>query len=138
MIRRPPRSTRTDTLLPYTTLFRSNQGPDSRYHAPEQNRPTTVAVEPAVDMIDLTGRQRQPSAVAGSKALQSCDADPAADIVPQHRPCSRSEGAGDCHHPQRAAPLRSGVAGKWQNHFRRNWRKDIFGQHQQEDAKAAE
>src|SRR3546814_3490986 len=27
MIRRPPRSTRTDTLFPYTTLFRS-------YHAP--------------------------------------------------------------------------------------------------------
>src|SRR3546814_19010805 len=25
MIRRPPRSTRTDTLLPYTTLFRSNR-----------------------------------------------------------------------------------------------------------------
>src|SRR3546814_7616668 len=27
MIRRPPRSTRTDTLFPYTTLFRSPQGP---------------------------------------------------------------------------------------------------------------
>src|SRR3546814_15588606 len=26
MIRRPPRSTRTDTLFPYTTLFRSSQG----------------------------------------------------------------------------------------------------------------
>src|SRR3546814_8779995 len=26
MIRRPPRSTRTDTLFPYTTLFRSWQG----------------------------------------------------------------------------------------------------------------
>src|SRR3546814_14153059 len=26
MIRRPPRSTRTDTLLPYTTLFRSRSG----------------------------------------------------------------------------------------------------------------
>src|SRR3546814_16075956 len=25
MIRRPPRSTRTDTLFPYTTLFRSNK-----------------------------------------------------------------------------------------------------------------
>src|SRR3546814_18791857 len=25
MIRRPPRSTRTDTLCPYTTLFRSNE-----------------------------------------------------------------------------------------------------------------
>src|SRR3546814_15067751 len=26
MIRRPPRSTRTDTLFPYPTLFRSNMG----------------------------------------------------------------------------------------------------------------
>src|SRR3546814_4635384 len=30
MIRRPPRSTRTDTLFPYTTLFRS-QDPDRSY-----------------------------------------------------------------------------------------------------------
>src|SRR3546814_2833239 len=28
MIRRPPRSTRTDTLFPYTTLFRSRHGAD--------------------------------------------------------------------------------------------------------------
>src|SRR3546814_1645128 len=28
MIRRPPRSTRTDTLFPYTTLFRSPSGHD--------------------------------------------------------------------------------------------------------------
>src|SRR3546814_2906526 len=28
MIRRPTRSTRTDTLLPYTTLFRSGRGHD--------------------------------------------------------------------------------------------------------------
>src|SRR3546814_17902595 len=27
MIRRPPRSTRTDTLFPYTTLFRSDRSP---------------------------------------------------------------------------------------------------------------
>src|SRR3546814_8626834 len=26
MLRRPPRATRTDTLLPYTTLFRSDRG----------------------------------------------------------------------------------------------------------------
>src|SRR3546814_14452048 len=32
MIRRPPRSTRTDTLFPYTTLFRS--GPACRCHQP--------------------------------------------------------------------------------------------------------
>src|SRR3546814_2357966 len=30
MIRRPPRSTRTDTLLPYTTLFRSQDFADGR------------------------------------------------------------------------------------------------------------
>src|SRR3546814_2873202 len=30
MIRRPPRSTRTDTLFPYTTLFRSNGPADLR------------------------------------------------------------------------------------------------------------
>src|SRR3546814_2589672 len=31
MIRRPPRSTRTDTLFPYTTLFRSFQRPVLEY-----------------------------------------------------------------------------------------------------------
>src|SRR3546814_5406734 len=32
MIRRPPRSTRTDTLLPYTTLFRSPDPGDAGKH----------------------------------------------------------------------------------------------------------
>src|SRR3546814_1892926 len=31
MIRRPPRSTRTDTLFPYTTLFRSSPRAQDRY-----------------------------------------------------------------------------------------------------------
>src|SRR3546814_4635224 len=38
MIRRPPRSTRTDTLFPYTTLFRSQQ-PDRRQHGPRDPDP---------------------------------------------------------------------------------------------------
>src|SRR3546814_1935475 len=33
MIRRRPRSTRTDTLFAYTTLFRSNEQPDNRDRA---------------------------------------------------------------------------------------------------------
>src|SRR3546814_13553108 len=37
MIRRPPRSTRTDTLFPYTTLFRSAGAP-SRPAAPRPGR----------------------------------------------------------------------------------------------------
>src|SRR3546814_7868790 len=35
MIRRPPRSTRTDTLFPYTTLFRSSRGSGSHLIHPE-------------------------------------------------------------------------------------------------------
>src|SRR3546814_3407762 len=34
MIRRPPRSTRTDTLFPYTTLFRSPEEPAAVSAAP--------------------------------------------------------------------------------------------------------
>src|SRR3546814_1321588 len=36
MIRRPPRSTRTDTLFPYTTLFRSHCRHQSRFHDSDQ------------------------------------------------------------------------------------------------------
>src|SRR3546814_9944436 len=36
MIRRPPRSTRTDTLFPYTTLFRSADGQWNRHRAADR------------------------------------------------------------------------------------------------------
>src|SRR3546814_2978052 len=36
MIRRPPRSTRTDTLFPYTTLFRSGVVGDDRHGLADQ------------------------------------------------------------------------------------------------------
>src|SRR3546814_19210102 len=38
MIRRPPRSTRTDTLFPYTTLFRSEFGDDERLLGPHSRQ----------------------------------------------------------------------------------------------------
>src|SRR3546814_20814707 len=38
MIRRPPRSTRTDTLFPYTTLFRSRHS-RSRAASPRRGHP---------------------------------------------------------------------------------------------------
>src|SRR3546814_2964212 len=38
MIRRPPRSTRTDTLFPYTTLFRSHRGVHRRGHRQRERR----------------------------------------------------------------------------------------------------
>src|SRR3546814_3573119 len=42
MIRRPPRSTRTDTLFPYTTLFRSKSF--GRFQPKRPSRPTLAAV----------------------------------------------------------------------------------------------
>src|SRR3546814_14220042 len=56
MIRRPPRSTRTDTLFPYTTLFRSfltDIGCDRFSHI-RRNRQTIVALALAPDE-QLTG-----------------------------------------------------------------------------------
>src|SRR3546814_4911599 len=38
MIRRPPRSTRTDTLFPYTTLFRSTSWQCAHHCAPAARR----------------------------------------------------------------------------------------------------
>src|SRR3546814_12905387 len=53
MIRRPPRSTRTDTLFPYTTLFRSARPPDGRggmivppFTCPEHNRQILLVERP--------------------------------------------------------------------------------------------
>src|SRR3546814_11255639 len=44
MIRRPPRSTRTDTLFPYTTLFRSRRPQRHRRGAGEARRPRPPAL----------------------------------------------------------------------------------------------
>src|SRR3546814_1761940 len=51
MIRRPPRSTRTDTLFPYTTLFRS-----PRARPPERDRRVrrTLSVQVIAGMLVLT------------------------------------------------------------------------------------
>src|SRR3546814_14989981 len=66
MIRRPPRSTRTDTLFPYTTLFRSK--PErwraiGQHHiiAPGRNgvERTVQPVHPLIDVHQLHLRTRQ-------------------------------------------------------------------------------
>src|SRR3546814_2486921 len=45
MIRRPPRSTRTDTLFPYTTLFRSVEGPFFLSTTPKKNGASTSSAQ---------------------------------------------------------------------------------------------
>src|SRR3546814_15571831 len=51
MIRRPPRSTRTDTLFPYTTLFRSLQLPHAR------TGPATPRDDPQLDTVERLARK---------------------------------------------------------------------------------
>src|SRR3546814_15051431 len=63
MIRRPPRSTRTDTLFPYTTLFRSRHGADdldALHHSGRRSGPRG----------DAPGAQaRRPAAVCRARAI---------------------------------------------------------------------
>src|SRR3546814_5253081 len=68
MIRRPPRSTRTDTLLPYTTLFRSVQqviAADRQRVAVARHHPD---VERRVGQLHA-GRESRRAAVDGVKAV---------------------------------------------------------------------
>src|SRR3546814_15431061 len=50
MIRRPPRSTRTDTLFPYTTLFRS-----CHHHHPSGGPPPRSGENPMTPTLAMTG-----------------------------------------------------------------------------------
>src|SRR3546814_7093343 len=53
MIQRPPRSTRTDTLFPYTTLFRSIE----QLRSSQDRLPMIpIALDPAMLSIALVGR----------------------------------------------------------------------------------
>src|SRR3546814_13980222 len=54
MIRRPPRSTRTDTLFPYTTLFRS----EGERYAPMRRAPPSLTTSALLLVLSLNPRQR--------------------------------------------------------------------------------
>src|SRR3546814_1272147 len=72
MIRRPPRSTRTDTLFPYTTLFRS--GSLARSISTDDDTVATASFKltPDTRVIDEDGRDVEPgSGTAGRLAVRS-------------------------------------------------------------------
>src|SRR3546814_14103443 len=110
MIRRPPRSTRTDTLFPYTTLFRSDQefgelqcadlgpvepvvGAVRRYRA--QDRLPLHIVDRRPDMRDR-GQQQIIFDVEDARGVvgefeEGAAAGGIIAVVAQHRPPERSE-----------------------------------------------
>src|SRR3546814_15497005 len=60
MIRRPPRSTRTDTLFPYTTLFRSDRHPvDIRMGAVDPPRELVERIADVLIGFDVAARGRR-------------------------------------------------------------------------------
>src|SRR3546814_7942125 len=69
MIRRPPRSTRTDTLLPYTTLFRSLrwQAMDRRLADLSQPARAQIGRAPAIDPC-FGVEQREDTRVMASRS----------------------------------------------------------------------
>src|SRR3546814_5522798 len=90
MIRRPPRSTRTDTLFPYTTLFRSpdelrRHGATDVHPAHRRNRESRHAVQRDVHelpRLHATGR---------------CDASPAPRAEQELRPVPGQVEIGRAH-----------------------------------------
>src|SRR3546814_12399789 len=75
LIRRPPRSTRTDTLFPYSTLFRSKMPPGSSMR--NRRRPTggasdvvrassTIAYHP-LRRVESSRQPTSPAAPDGAK-----------------------------------------------------------------------
>src|SRR3546814_15346155 len=70
MIRRPPRSTRTDTLFPYTTLFRSSS--DSRsdlFGEPVKPHPAGSLAKRSIDDVAPNGAIPR-NAATGSSGQQ--------------------------------------------------------------------
>src|SRR3546814_11200900 len=96
MIRRPPRSTRTDTLFPYTTLFRSDGGHRVRARV-LHHRGRAGAPEPGQRGRDRVGRRGEHLLLGrpGGGDLR-CVHDPAAAQlhVPDPSPAARSVAPG--------------------------------------------
>src|SRR3546814_14730160 len=86
MIRRPPRSTRTDTLFPYTTLFRS----PLRFLAHGWGETSAMPGGPQTRVIEAIGRWGSP--VADALCRVECVA--AALAVYKQTAVARSDGGG--------------------------------------------
>src|SRR3546814_16539931 len=80
MVRRPPRSTRTDTLFPYTTLFRSTVNDAPRYEVLD----TSPAAPELARLSTLLGQAQKPVAVLGGPRWNEQAVAPFAEFAQAH------------------------------------------------------
>src|SRR3546814_21004678 len=89
MIRRPPRSTRTDTLFPYTTLFRSHADPavglGDVLHQPVDGVPGVGGMV-GVAVVERAA-QRARGHVVATGTIFAAHALDDADAAALHEPC---------------------------------------------------
>src|SRR3546814_1532657 len=107
MIRRPPRSTRTDTLFPYTTLFRSEDILGPEFDAPflVGSAHTEARVEQRIAVLRLLREQVRPGVVVAGHA--------AIDIDETGHPAAADVGGpGDAAGRDQFGRVRQIVAGK--------------------------
>src|SRR3546814_15505517 len=98
MILRPPRSTRTDTLFPYTTLFRS--GPLRQpFRARQPRRPAGIEGRPQTRRRtpDRKGRRRTARDDAVDRQEQARRQDE--ELIRQAEPACRQKGAANLRSP---------------------------------------
>src|SRR3546814_3388924 len=87
MLRRPPRSTRTDTLFPYTTLFRSSYRVAL---AQWQTNRTAVALQP-IETTTVLGAAAAPATMPRATPESSPQAPPKSTPEIGYEPAIRSE-----------------------------------------------
>src|SRR3546814_6676075 len=90
MIRRPPRSTRTDTLFPYTTLFRSQH----RRPSPRRRSTASSAITPCSSAASRSCSPAPPNRARRSRSASRAQPSPPPPIgraASPPRPARRSE-----------------------------------------------
>src|SRR3546814_3375558 len=107
MIRRPPRSTRTDTLFPYTTLFRSrdqtNMRSDNKQVFFPRNRSKHIFVAASQPMRRRTAKKRSYPQVVPSRTHEPSAYD--ACPVPKTGAVRGLRFAGGRQHDGRTSPV---------------------------------
>src|SRR3546814_5504262 len=99
MIRRPPRSTRTDTLFPYTTLFRSRTFAESGRAAFQSDRSIVGGIKPIKRRRngEASSGRRTRSKLDGLSVLRALRAHARLHVrhgrpYPHLRPCRTDQG----------------------------------------------